>query len=110
MSYQRRYERVPFFREVGLTVRQGAAPVAARTFDISLGGVGLFTRAHLDRGQNVRVALCFEDAAGNKVVETVAGQVAYLQATEEGNQLGIMFLEPPRADTHPRLVRAIQRL
>ena len=110
MPFRRGYERVPSFREVGLTLRQGTAPVSARSFDISLGGVGVFTQAHLERGQSVKVAFFFMNTKQQKVVETVAGQVAYLRATEDGNQLGIEFLEPLREDTHPQLMRAIHKL
>jgi c-di-GMP-binding flagellar brake protein YcgR len=106
----RRYQRVPFFHEVGLTAGKASAAAPARSFDISLGGVGVFTQAHLERGQLVQVAFHLRDARQQAFVETVAGHVAYLRASEDGNQLGIEFLEPIRVDTHPRLLRAIERL
>ena len=110
MAFQQRYQRVPFFREVGLTLGQGTAPIAARSFDISLGGVGVFTQSHLERGQPVKVAFFFTNGKQQRLVETVPGQVAYFRANEDGNQLGIEFSEPVREDTYPQLMRAVLKL
>ena len=115
MTVSRRYQRAAFFQEVGLTARGAAGgktvvAALARSFDISLGGVGVFTQAHLERGQIVQVVFHLHDARRQAVAETVPGNVVYLRATEDGNQLGIEFLEPIREDTHPQLLRAIERL
>ena len=106
----RRYERVPFFREVGLAWRQGTAPIPARTFDISIGGVGIFTQVALERGQPVKITFSFTNSKKQKVVETVDGRVAYFRATEDGNQLGIEFLEPVAQNVYPELTQAIFKL
>jgi c-di-GMP-binding flagellar brake protein YcgR len=106
----RRYQRVPFFHEVELAAGKPAVAAPARSFDISLGGVGVFTQAHLERGQLVQVVFHLRAVRQPGLVETVAGHVAYLRAAEDGNQLGIEFLEPIREDTHPHLLRVIERL
>jgi c-di-GMP-binding flagellar brake protein YcgR len=106
----RRYQRVPFFHEVRLTAGKAAAAAPARSFDISLGGVGVFTQICLERGQLVQVAFHLRNLRQQTIVETVAGHVAYLRASEDGNQLGIEFLEPIREETHPQLLRAIEKL
>ena len=46
----------------------------------------------------------------NTIIEDVAGRVAYCLADEDGNRIGIEFLEPIRLATHPVLAEKINSL
>ncbi len=106
----RRYERVPFFCKVGLSTPSAPGPVVTQSFDISLGGVGVATRAAFQTGDAVVVTFFLKDHAQQEVREQVAGRVANLRADEDGNRLGIEFLSPLRDDTHPHLMQRIENL
>jgi hypothetical protein len=107
---QRRYQRVAFFRELTLTSLAGGQSAPARSFDVSLGGVGVAAAVSPPRGELVRVGFHLKDAAGRPLVENVTGRVAYAQADENGNLLGVEFLEPIRPSTHPELTRELQNI
>jgi c-di-GMP-binding flagellar brake protein YcgR len=104
----RQYERVPFFCEVALTAA-GSPPLSAHSFDISLGGVGVYSETALERGTPIKVSFRLTNSRGT-TVEHVAAQVAYAKADESGCRLGIEFLELPRESTHPELMRRLQSL
>ena len=43
-------------------------------------------------------------------MEDVLGKVAYSRADEDGNRIGIEFLETIRESTHPALTRKLNNL
>jgi len=110
MIEQRRYERVAFFCPLRLTVLPDGPTVPANSFDISLGGVGLATGASLPQGQSVSVRFQLKNAAGKPVEEIALGRVAYVRADEDGNRVGIEFLEPIRDSAQPELSRKLNNL
>lgn len=110
MLTRRRYERVPFFCPLQLTKLQDEAGVAASSLDISIGGVGLMAPVAIERGTLVRVRFHLHDESIKDLVEDVLGKVAYSRADEDGNRIGIEFLETIRETTHPSLTRRLNSL
>lgn len=110
MKTQRRYERVGFFCELTVTSIPGGEAAPARSLDISVGGVGMFAGVSWGRGDLVRIGFHLKDAQQRPVVEQVLGRVAYSRADEDGNMLGVEFLEPIREAMHPVLARKLQTL
>jgi len=109
MPWQRRYERVPFFCPLRVIVPEGVSAPGG-SFDVSLGGVGITTKISLECGQAVRVRFYLKNGGGERSREEVLGRVANVRADEDGNCLGVEFLEPIRASTNPLLARAIEKL
>lgn len=109
MIQKRRFQRVPFFCAVVLKTSPGGLPVACRTMDISLGGVGLATSAGLELGQTVSLSFSLRDAAGRPIVDEVAGRVAHMRAELDGNVVGVEFLELLTQAKHPELMRRALR-
>src|SRR5690242_12567790 len=99
----RRFERIPFFCEVSLTVLPDGPRADAHSVDISLGGVGLVTRAALAPGQTVALAFSVRDESGKLVVDRVLGRVAHLRADPDANRVGVEFLEILSSSTSPHL-------
>jgi c-di-GMP-binding flagellar brake protein YcgR len=110
MHEKRRYQRVPFFCPLRLIVDPSETPMAASSFDISLGGVGLYTTTALNRGQMVRVQFLLRDRQGIIVEEEVQGRVAYCMADESGNRMGIEFSETLRESAQPALTQRVNQL
>jgi hypothetical protein len=109
---QRVYERVPFFRPVEVSAPPEAPPVEARSFDISLGGVGLVCPRSSGLRPGAPVALTFRlnDPRRGPVVERVFGRVAHLRAEPDGVRVGVEFLEPLHPTSYPGLSEVIGRL
>jgi hypothetical protein len=107
MLGQRRYERVAFFCPVQLTVLPAGQTIPGMTFDISIGGVGVATSMMLERGTSVRVRFQFHDAAKNKICEEVFGRVAYSRADEDGDRIGIEFMQTIQESSNPLLARKL---
>ena len=110
MIEKRRYERVAFFCPLKLTVLPDGPCVTANAFDISLGGVGLFTGASLQIGQNVSVRFQLKTASGKPIEESAIGRVAYIRADEDGNRVGIEFMDVLRDSAQPELAKKLNRL
>jgi c-di-GMP-binding flagellar brake protein YcgR len=110
MQGQRRYERVAFFCPVDLTVLPDGKTVSASTFDISLGGVGLATPMVLNRGQAVRVRFHLRNGSNGRIDEDILGRVAHSRADEDGDRIGVEFLETVHESTNPALTRALDKL
>jgi hypothetical protein len=110
MKEQRRYERVPFFCPVRLAVLPNGPAVPGRSFDISIGGVGVVTDLVLERGQPVCVRFHLHNGVSEEVEEDVMGRVTGFQADEDGGRTGIEFLETIQESTQPALTRKINEL
>jgi hypothetical protein len=110
MMQQRRYERVAFFCPLHLTVLQDGTMTPASAIDISIGGVGATAPLSLERGQTVRVRFHLANGSGGRIDEDVLGRVAYSRADEDGNRVGIEFIEPIREANQPVLTRTINNL
>lgn len=110
MLGRRRYERVAFFCPVTVVVLPDGPAMQGRTFDISLGGVGVTTQRMLERGQSVRVRFHFQRGADVPVDEDVMGQVAYSRADEDGDRVGIEFLQPVSESISPMLAYKLNNL
>jgi hypothetical protein len=110
MQEQRRYERVGFFCELTMTILSSGKTVPVRSFDISLGGVGVCAEISLGRGALVQIGFRRKNASGQEVADPVLGKIAYCRADEDGNVFGVEFLEPIQAATHPALTRRLQDL
>jgi c-di-GMP-binding flagellar brake protein YcgR len=92
MQWQRRYERVPFFCPVEVTVLPDGPTVSGYCFDISLGGVGITLNTLLERGQDVCISFQLRRDSDKNVKESVFGRVASLQSDVDCNRVGIEFL------------------
>jgi hypothetical protein len=98
---------MPFFTRVMLTLFPGGGPVEARSFDISVTGVGLVSSLSLAVGQVVRLAFHLRDRSGRAVVEEILGRIVHTRADEHGNTLEVQFLATPDTQTTPVLLEAL---
>lgn len=107
---QRRYERVAFYCGLQVTVLPNGPTIAARSFDLSVGGVGIAADILLNRGQAVRVRFHLHNGSKEWTDEDILGRVAYASADEDGNCIGIEFLEMIQESTKPALAHTLKRL
>ncbi len=110
MLEQRRYERVAFYCGVQLTLLPNGPTIPARSFDVSLGGLGLTAKVFLDCEQSVRVRLRLRNGANGWTEEAIEGRIAHCCADENGNRIGIQFTETIRESTHPALSHKLNTL
>ena len=110
MAWQRRYERVAFYCPVQLTVLPNGPAVPGRSFDISIGGVGITTEIALERGQSVCVRFHLQNGAPEGKDEDILGRVAYSRADEDGGRVGIEFLATIQESAQPELARKLNNL
>ena len=110
MLERRRYERVAFFSRVQLTVLPNGPILSGRSFDISIGGVGIMADTTLARGQAVRVRFRLHNGPNDWIEEDAEGRVAYVHADEDSNRLGIEFVATINASTQPVLAHALDAL
>lgn len=110
MAKQRRFERVAFFCPLQLTVLPNGPTVPANSFDISAGGVGVTAAVFLERGKDVRVDFHVKNGSHEECVESVLGRIAYSWADEDGNRIGIEFLETIRKSAQPGLMEKLDVL
>jgi c-di-GMP-binding flagellar brake protein YcgR len=110
MNGRRRFERVPFFCDVALTVLPDGPTIAAHSVDISLGGVGMTIPSAVEPGRTVMLAFTLRRTSGGNAVNRVSGRVARCDADSDGNRLGVEFLEPLSESTSPQLVERIMKI
>jgi c-di-GMP-binding flagellar brake protein YcgR len=110
MLGQRRYERVAFFCPVQLTVFSTGDVIEGNTVDISIGGVGLIAPAFLERGEEVCVRFRLHHGSDAMFEEEALGRVAYSLADEDGNRIGIEFLQTIRDSKQPELARRLSTM
>lgn len=110
MLGRRRYERVAFFCPVTVFALPDGPVLSGRTFDISLGGVGVTTERMLERGQSVRVRFHVQNESDEAVEEDVIGQVAFSRADEAGDRMGIEFLQAVHESMQPILTYKLNNL
>jgi c-di-GMP-binding flagellar brake protein YcgR len=110
MIERRQYQRVPFLCEVTMTPMPAGKAIAARSLDISLGGVGLVTQGTVQPGQMVSLRFLFRDRMQIQVRVDLAGVVANLRAELEGNHVGVRFLEPLTEAKSPQLFAKVQSI
>jgi c-di-GMP-binding flagellar brake protein YcgR len=109
-AVKRKFERVPFFCEVSVTSLDNGCALHANSFDISLGGVGMTMAASLPVNSLVQVGFHLKNNQQKAVVENIRGRIAYSRAFEDGNYLGVEFLDLPTAATCPELTRKLNSL
>jgi c-di-GMP-binding flagellar brake protein YcgR len=110
MDDRRRYERVAFFCPLQVTLLPSGPTVPGSSFDISLGGVGLTANIAMERGQSVFVYFQIRGPSHELTEEGVLGRVAYVRSDEDGNRIGVEFLETIRASSSPALARIVDKL
>ena len=110
MESRRRYERVQFYCDIAMTPLPEGQTVPAYSFDLSLGGVGVMADVALPRGHLVRLDFHLKDRQQNSITETILGNIAYSKADEDGNRLGIEFLEPIHQTAAAELTRRLQEI
>jgi len=110
MQCRRQFERVAFFCPLQLIALPEGVAVPGNSFDVSMGGVGITAETSLERGQAVCVRFHLKNGPNGARDEEVLGRVAYARADEDGNRLGIEFLQPIRASTHPLLAQTVENL
>jgi hypothetical protein len=104
MAELRKYERVGFLCRIELTVLPEGVPQAARSIDLSLGGVGVITQAAFSVGQMVAATFFLTGPDDGEAKVRVIGRVARLAADVDANVLGVQFLSPLTEAEFPRLV------
>jgi hypothetical protein len=102
-----RFERVPFFTALTLTLLPGGPSVEGRTIDISLGGVGLSCPEALAPGSFVSLAFRLRHRSHGEVVEQLFGRITHARSDEAGTTLEVQFLPPPDERSSPVLVRTL---
>jgi hypothetical protein len=107
---RRRYERVAFFCPLRLSALHDGPAVPGYSFDISFGGVGLTANITLERGEIVHICFLLKHGLNEETAEGLTGRVAYSCADEDGNRIGIEFLEPIQKSVQPVLTRTINNL
>ena len=110
MRWQRRYERVPFFCPVDVTVLPDGPTVPGHSFDISLGGVGITLNTLLERGQDVHISFQLRHDSEKCDEESVLGRVADLESDADCNRVGIEFLGGIGQSRQPLLATMIGSL
>jgi hypothetical protein len=110
MECRRRYERVAFFCPLEVTALSSGQTVPGTSFDITVAGVGLTSGVLLERGETVRLRFHLRNGSHNQTNEDILGRVAYANADEDGNRLGVEFLELVNDTTHPALAHALAKL
>jgi c-di-GMP-binding flagellar brake protein YcgR len=110
MHEQRRYQRVPYFRPLRITVLPEGRTVPGRSFDISRGGVGLVADVSVGRGHSVVIHFQVEDERKGAIEVSVQGRVAYSRADEDGNYIGIEFPEEIHGSSQPVLAEMLDNL
>jgi c-di-GMP-binding flagellar brake protein YcgR len=103
MKELRQYERVDFLCKLQLTEMPSGKPQAARSLDLSLGGVGILTQAAFPVGQIVTVTFFLNDSVRGVIQDPVVGRVTHFRADVEANRLGVQFLQPLNQSEHERL-------
>jgi hypothetical protein len=109
-QHRRAFERVPFFADVLLTSPVGGHSVAARSVDISLGGVGLICPGALTPGEPVVLTFRLPTGTGVVAEERLLGRVAHVRSDEAGQVLVVEFSAPLSRHSAPLLTRMIERL
>lgn len=110
MLGRRRYERVSFFCPIQLRVLATGETVQGNSFDISIGGVGITTRKMFDRGEMVSVQFQLHNGTKPAIEEEILGRVAYSLADEDGDRIGIEFLETVNEGKQPELTRRLNKM
>ena len=103
MNELRQYERVGFLCKLELSEMPGGAPQAARSVDLSFGGVGFVTQSPFSVGQLVTVTFYFKDVSQNEVRDQVVGRIVHFAADVDANRVGVEFLCPLAEAEHPLL-------
>jgi c-di-GMP-binding flagellar brake protein YcgR len=89
---RRRFVRVPFYASVKVTPSDGRA-IEARSFDISVGGVGLIGTPAPGVGQVIQMEFSVVVRPGVVTVEAVLGRVMHVKDIG-ATALGVEFLDP----------------
>jgi c-di-GMP-binding flagellar brake protein YcgR len=110
MIKNRRYERVTFLCNVLVSGFPNGAATAARSLDISLGGVGIITQGTYEVGQLVTISFLLKDREKEVVVNEVAGRIVYFRADVDANRVGVEFLQPLHESKHPELMRRFLKI
>jgi c-di-GMP-binding flagellar brake protein YcgR len=110
MQERRLYQRVAYFHPLHLTVLPSGPTVSGNSFDISRGGVGLVADISLERGESVSIHFRVENQRHEAIEASVLGKVAYSRADEDGNCIGVEFLEDVRESSQPVLARILNNL
>ena len=110
MIDRRRYERVPFFCQVGLAAGPAGRQEYGRSIDLSQGGVGVMTPASFAKGQLVTVTFFLRDGRQQEVRNQMVGRIVSLQADMDANRVGVEFLQPLDKAVCPELMRKLVTL
>jgi hypothetical protein len=84
--------------------------VPGTSFDVSISGIGITLGIWLDRDKEVCVRLHFNNSSQEPVEEDILGRVAYSRADEDGNRIGVEFLENVQEATQPELAQKLNEL
>jgi hypothetical protein len=107
---KRRFERVPFFAEVAVSLPAGEHLIDARSIDISLSGIGLVCPMPLPVGMSVSVTVRL--GSDERLIEEgpVVGRVVNLRLDDDAAIVGVEFTPVLSRSLAPGLVRTIEKL
>ncbi|MEJ2683785.1 MAG: PilZ domain-containing protein [Candidatus Sulfobium sp.] len=111
MTNRRRHKRVPLISFVVLKVMdgEGMPTIKTLTADISMSGIGLYSRAPLELDHDVSIAVNFI-SNGSLMTEHVEGRVIYVNGIGEFYFVGIEFRQEIASGRQPSLHQRLQRI
>lgn len=106
----RQFQRVSFACELTVTPMPSGKPQPATSVDISLGGVGFYSKFPLNKDQIIQIDFRLKDEDRSSVVERVQAKVVYARSYWEGTRVGVEFSKPLNEVNHPILIKRLQEL
>lgn len=111
MTNRRRHKRVPLTSFVVLKVTDGddVSSIKTLTADISMSGIGLYSKTPLELDSDVAMAVNFI-SNGSLITEHVEGRIIYVNEIGEFSFVGIEFRQEIAAGQQPLLHQRLQRI
>jgi hypothetical protein len=106
------YQRAPYFGRVVVATHAETPAVEGRTFDLSIGGVGLACPTALNPapGQSITVTFLLAGQYTGSCRERVEGRVVWVRTEPGCCLLGVEFVKLIHPGAHPALSRLMERL
>ncbi len=105
-SNKRQKKRATMVAAAAVKTDAGSSPVEAHIINISLGGVGLYSRHSLEG--RVQVAVCLRIGPDREVAESVWGKVTWKEKIGSSYAIGIAF-EGLNHQEHSMLLSYLER-
>jgi hypothetical protein len=103
----RKYQRYPFLIAVKLVDSETKDHTVAYAFNVSYGGLGMYTQKSISEKSHVDVWISFHEADGKSREERVGGIVRWVRQLNDLHAFGIEFEELNVKD-HPLILNFVQ--